>query len=77
MTKILIDCDPGHDDAVAILTAARHLDLVGITTVFGNAPVEDTTRNALAICTLGGIAAPVAQGFAGPFLGGKIGRAHV
>ena len=44
MTKILIDCDPGHDDAVAILTAARHLDLVGITTVFGNAPVEDTTR---------------------------------
>jgi inosine-uridine nucleoside N-ribohydrolase len=70
VTKILIDCDPGHDDAVAILTAARHLDLVGITTVFGNAPVESTTRNALAICTLGGIAAPVAQGFAGPFLGG-------
>jgi len=70
MTKILIDCDPGHDDAVAILTAARHLDLVGITTVFGNAPVEDTTRNALAICALGGIDVPVAQGFAGPFLGG-------
>ena len=31
-TKILIDCDPGHDDAVAILYAARHLDLVGVTT---------------------------------------------
>ena len=32
-TKILIDCDPGHDDALAILYAANHLDLVGITTV--------------------------------------------
>jgi len=34
--KILIDCDPGHDDAAAILYAARHLELVAITTVFGN-----------------------------------------
>lgn len=71
MTKILIDCDPGHDDAVAMLYAARHLDLVGITTVFGNAPVEDTTRNALAVCALGGIDVPVARGFAGPFVGGE------
>ncbi|MCB1991068.1 MAG: nucleoside hydrolase, partial [Geminicoccaceae bacterium] len=50
LTKLLIDCDPGHDDAVAILYAARHLDVVGITTVFGNASIENTTRNALAIC---------------------------
>ncbi len=71
MTKILIDCDPGHDDAVAILYAARHLDLVGITTVFGNASVENTTRNALAICELGGLDIPVAKGFAGPFVGGE------
>ena len=70
MTKILVDCDPGHDDAVAILFAARHLGLVAITTVFGNAPVEDTTRNALSVCALGGIDVPVARGFAGPFLGG-------
>ena len=70
MTKILIDCDPGHDDAVAILYAAKHLDLVGITTVFGNNTVENTTRNALAICALGGLDVPVARGFAGPFLGG-------
>jgi inosine-uridine nucleoside N-ribohydrolase len=71
MTKILVDCDPGHDDAVAILYAARHLELVAITTVFGNAPVEDTTRNALAVCALGGIDVPVARGFAGPFVGGE------
>jgi inosine-uridine nucleoside N-ribohydrolase len=70
-TKILIDCDPGHDDAVAILYAARHLDLVGITTVFGNASVENTTANALAICALGDLDVPVARGFGGPFVGGE------
>ena len=53
--KILIDCDPGHDDAVAILYAARHLDLVGISTVHGNNTVENTTRNALAILELAGL----------------------
>lgn len=70
-TKMLIDCDPGHDDAVAILYAARHLDLVGITTVFGNASVENTTANALAICALGNLDVPVAKGFGGPFVGGE------
>jgi inosine-uridine nucleoside N-ribohydrolase len=65
-TKILIDCDPGHDDAVAILFAARHLDLVGITTVHGNSTVENTTRNALAILELAGIDVPVAIGCADP-----------
>ncbi len=69
LTKFLIDCDPGHDDAVAILYAARHLDVVGITTVFGNASVENTTRNALAICTLAGLDLPVAKGFGRPLVG--------
>ena len=59
--KILIDCDPGHDDAVAILYAARHLDLVGITTVHGNNTVENTTRNALAILELAGLDVPLAS----------------
>ncbi|MFM9886973.1 MAG: nucleoside hydrolase, partial [Burkholderiales bacterium] len=49
MTKILIDCDPGHDDAVAILFAARRFDLVGITTVHGNSSLANTTRNALSV----------------------------
>src|SRR5690606_31873645 len=44
--RILLDCDPGHDDVMAIIAAARCADLVGITTVAGNAPLERTTYNA-------------------------------
>jgi inosine-uridine nucleoside N-ribohydrolase len=69
MAKILIDCDPGHDDAIAILFAARRCDLVGITTVHGNATLENTTRNALAICTLAGLDVPVARGCEAPLIG--------
>ncbi len=65
-TKILIDCDPGHDDALAILYAAAHLDLVGLTTVHGNNTLENTTRNALAILELAGLRQPVAAGCASP-----------
>lgn len=43
---VLLDCDPGHDDAVAIVAAAHTTDLLGITTVHGNAPLERTTYNA-------------------------------
>ncbi len=68
MTKVLIDCDPGHDDATAILYAARHLDLVGITTVYGNQSVEKTTRNALSLITLLGIDVPVARGCEQPLM---------
>ncbi|MFZ0848529.1 MAG: nucleoside hydrolase, partial [Hyphomicrobiaceae bacterium] len=64
--KILIDCDPGHDDAVAILFAARHLELVGVTTVHGNNTIENTTRNALAILELAGLDVPLAVGCADP-----------
>jgi inosine-uridine nucleoside N-ribohydrolase len=68
--KLLIDCDPGHDDAVALLVGARHFDLVAVTTVHGNSPLENTTRNALAVMELAGIdGVPVAAGAAGPLLG--------
>jgi inosine-uridine nucleoside N-ribohydrolase len=69
VTRILIDCDPGHDDAVAILYAARHLDLVGITTVFGNQTIEHTTRNALRVLALAGLDVPVARGCGRPLIG--------
>jgi len=77
-TKILIDCDPGHDDAVAILYAAKHLDLVGVTTCHGNNTIGNVTRNALSVLTLGGIAAPLAQGCGDPLLGRKalVSNAH-
>ena len=73
--KILIDCDPGHDDAVAILFAAKHMDLVGVTTVHGNNTLENTTRNGLAVLELGGIDVPLAAGCAGPLAQPKIGIA--
>lgn len=44
--RIILDCDPGHDDVVAILVAAAHTELLGITTVAGNAPLDRTTHNA-------------------------------
>ncbi len=66
--KILIDCDPGHDDAVAILFAARHLELVAVTTVHGNSSLANTTRNALAIVELAGIDVPVAAGCSEPLV---------
>lgn len=62
MTRYIIDCDPGHDDAMAILYAAKHLDVVGLTTVAGNSSLENSTRNALAICTLAGLKLPVVPG---------------
>ncbi|TNM59588.1 nucleoside hydrolase [Aliirhizobium smilacinae] len=69
MQKILIDCDPGHDDATAIIYGATHLDLVGITTVFGNQTVDKTTANALSLVTLLGLDIPVARGSEGPLNG--------
>jgi inosine-uridine nucleoside N-ribohydrolase len=74
--KILIDCDPGHDDAVAILFAARHLDLLAVTTVHGNNSVANTTRNALAIMELAGIEVPVAAGCSEPLVQGVMYAGH-
>ena len=47
-----MDCDPGYDDAVALVLANRWLDVKGITTVAGNAPLAQTTTNALGIVEL-------------------------
>jgi inosine-uridine nucleoside N-ribohydrolase len=66
--RILLDCDPGHDDAVAILVAAEFADLVGITTVAGNAPLDRTTYNACVMRDLLGLAAPVHSGAVRPLL---------
>ncbi|PPR45276.1 MAG: Pyrimidine-specific ribonucleoside hydrolase RihA [Alphaproteobacteria bacterium MarineAlpha5_Bin6] len=52
--KIILDCDPGHDDAVAIMLAAasNNIEILGITCVGGNSTLENTQLNALKICTL-------------------------
>ena len=69
---IIIDTDPGQDDAVALLLAfasADRLDLRAITTVAGNVPVAQTTINALRIRDLGGVdGVPVHAGAAGPLI---------
>ncbi|RJQ42475.1 MAG: nucleoside hydrolase [Anaerolineaceae bacterium] len=49
MKKYIMDCDPGHDDAIALILAAKHLHLLGITTVGGNQTIEKVTTNALKI----------------------------
>jgi inosine-uridine nucleoside N-ribohydrolase len=66
--SIILDCDPGHDDAIAMVVAARHTDLLGITTVAGNAPLEATTRNAIIVRDLLGIDVAVHAGATRPLV---------
>jgi inosine-uridine nucleoside N-ribohydrolase len=70
--KVILDCDPGHDDAVAMLYAAAHLDVLAVTTVFGNQSLDRVTGNALRFLRLAGLDWPVAAGAAGPLCGAAI-----
>jgi purine nucleosidase len=72
MKPVILDCDPGHDDMVAIMLAAANpeIDLRAITTVAGNGTLERTTRNARATCALAGIrGVPIAAGAPAPLVG--------
>ncbi len=60
--RILLDCDPGHDDAAAMVMAAHYGDLVGVTTVGGNAPLADVTNNALLTAQIFGLDVDVHAG---------------
>jgi inosine-uridine nucleoside N-ribohydrolase len=68
--RIIIDCDPGHDDMAAILLAAWHpsITIEAITTVCGNASVANTTNNALRIVEAFGLDVPVYRGAEQPLL---------
>ncbi|KKK12283.1 hypothetical protein P175DRAFT_0478478 [Aspergillus ochraceoroseus IBT 24754] len=69
-TPLWLDCDPGHDDAFAILLAAHHpaLQLLGITTIHGNASLENTTINATRVLeAIGKPEIPVYPGSKKPF----------
>jgi inosine-uridine nucleoside N-ribohydrolase len=66
--RIILDCDPGHDDVVAIVVAAHATELLGITTVAGNAPLDRTTYNACVMRDLLHLDAPVHSGAAHPLL---------
>lgn len=68
-TPILYDCDPGHDDAIALVMAHRspEIELLGVTTTCGNAELERTTANAIRVLDfLGATDVPVAAGCARP-----------
>ena len=77
--KIILDTDPGIDDAMAILFAEAHpaIDLIAITTVFGNATIDNGTRNALWLKQKYGMKADVAQGAAAPLLRYPVGPTTV
>lgn len=78
--KIIIDTDPGQDDAVAILLAlgSDELEVLGITAVAGNVPLPLTVRNALSVCELAGRPdLPVFAGCAAPLDGPLVTAEHV
>jgi inosine-uridine nucleoside N-ribohydrolase len=69
-TKILLDCDPGHDDAIALMLAlaSPELELVGVTTVAGNQTLQKTTANAIRLLEFAGREVPVAAGAERPLV---------
>jgi purine nucleosidase len=73
MRKIIFDTDPGVDDCSALLLAHRHpgIELCAVTTVFGNASIDDVTRNALYLKDVFGFDAPVARGAGRPISGAE------
>jgi inosine-uridine nucleoside N-ribohydrolase len=73
--RVVLDCDPGHDDAMAILLAAASpaIDLEAITTVAGNQTLEKVTLNARRVCTVAGIeTVPIAAGCESPMRRNRI-----
>ncbi|KAK7284880.1 hypothetical protein RJT34_19634 [Clitoria ternatea] len=71
--KLIIDTDPGIDDSMTILMAFQspEVEVLGLTTVFGNTTTEVATRNALTLCEIAGREdVPVAQGNSQPLKGG-------
>ena len=77
--KIILDTDPGIDDAMAILFAEAHpdIELVGITTVYGNATIDNGTQNALYLKQKFGMKALVAKGTDKPLVRDPVGATVV
>lgn len=69
-TKILLDCDPGHDDAIAIMLAGKSkaIDLLAITTESGNQSIDKTSRNAFNVAKYLNINVPIAVGVNHPII---------
>lgn len=78
-TKIILDCDPGHDDAIAIMVAGRHpaIDLLALTTVAGNQTLDKTTVNALHVCEHLELDIPVYAGMPLPLVREQVVAANI
>jgi inosine-uridine nucleoside N-ribohydrolase len=79
-TPIVLDCDPGHDDAIALLLAlaSPEVELLGVTTTYGNQTLEKTTANALRVLELAGRSdVPVAAGAERPLERELVVASHV
>ena len=79
-TRVILDCDPGIDDALAIAFAIGHpgIEFTGITTVAGNVGLAKTTANALAVASFAGApGVPVTAGCPTPLLRPPIDAGHV
>ncbi len=79
-TPIILDCDPGHDDAIALLLAlgSPEVDLIGVTTVSGNQTIDKTTANAIRVLEFAGRGdVPVHRGAAAPLVREQSAAAHV
>ena len=76
---VLHDCDPGHDDAMALLLsqASPEIEILAVTTCCGNQTIEKTTYNVQRICTLLGIDVPIGMGRPGPMLQDPITAANI
>ena len=76
--KIILDTDPGIDDAMAIFFAFQSpdIDVLGLTTVYGNVPVTMSAQNALTLCEIANQDIPVTKGVGMPWVGPESGYAH-
>mgnify|MGYP006207899141 CR=1 FL=1 len=75
--KVLMDCDPGHDDAFALIVASKFAEVLGVTTVAGNAPLSLTTKNARIILDICGSNVPLHSGASRPLVAEPIHAAYI
>ena len=68
--KMILDCDTGHDDAIALMVASKHpnIDLLGVTVVAGNQTLPKTLKNTLNVCDHLGLDVPVYAGMSLPLV---------
>ena len=77
--KMILDCDTGHDDAIALMIAARHpdIELLGVTVVAGNQTLDKTLPNTLSVCQHLSIDVPVYGGMSLPLVRDQVVPADV